>query len=329
MTGSHSVPNWKLVLRIVFLGTPNAAVPTLEALVRAGHDVVSVVTQPDRPAGRSRRPQPPPVKQVALAAGLQVLQPERVRTLSFRRQIEALAPDVLVVVAYGRILGPRLLATPRLGPVNLHFSLLPAYRGAAPVQWALARGEGSTGVTSMQMNERLDEGDVLLQREVPIEPDEHAPALESRLAATGAALMLETLAGLEAGTLDARPQDHERATYAPILTRADGHGDATLEARLLEGRVRGFDPWPGLWFLCRDRRMRVVAARAEEGPPLDAAPGDVIAAPDGGLFLACGAGTRLRLLRVQPEGGRPLAITDAVNGRRIAAGDRFDGPAAS
>ncbi|NIX18796.1 MAG: methionyl-tRNA formyltransferase, partial [Actinobacteria bacterium] len=202
-------------MRVVFLGTPQAAVPTLEALIRSDHEVPLVVTRPDRAVGRSRRPIPPPVKRAATEAGLPVLQPTKVRAPEFRETLASQAPDALMVVAYGRILPRSVLEVPRLGPINVHFSLLPRYRGAAPVQWALARGESRTGVTTMLMSEGLDEGDVLLEREVAIEPGEHAPALESRLAVLGAELALETLTGLAAGRIEPRPQDPERATYAP------------------------------------------------------------------------------------------------------------------
>ena len=207
-------------MRIVFLGTPEAAVPSLEHLVRAGHELALVVTQPDRPAGRSRRPVASPVKRVAQDHGISIGQPEKIRTRSFRESIAALDPDLLVVVAYGRILSRRLLDTPRLGTVNVHFSLLPDYRGAAPVQWALVDGRRETGVTTMLLDERMDEGDLLLQRTVPIHPEEHAPALEERMARLGAGLLIETVDGLEAGTITPRPQDHSAATYARPLTRS-------------------------------------------------------------------------------------------------------------
>jgi methionyl-tRNA formyltransferase len=209
-------------VKVAFLGTPEAAVPSLEAIAGAGHRILLCVTQPDRPSGRSHRPAPPPVKRAATAAGVPVVQPERIRSDEFRTTLAALRPDALVVVAYGKILPRSLLEVAPRGGINLHFSLLPLYRGAAPVQWALARGERVTGVTTMFMNERLDEGDVLLQREVPIERDEHAPALEARLASIGAGVLVETLAALERGGLNARAQDHARASHAPLLYKRDG-----------------------------------------------------------------------------------------------------------
>ncbi|HKQ61459.1 MAG TPA: methionyl-tRNA formyltransferase, partial [Candidatus Polarisedimenticolaceae bacterium] len=276
-------------MRLVFLGTPSAAVPALAALLRAGHEVARVVTQPDRPVGRSRRPAPPPVKQAALDAGLELLQPRRVKDEEFPAALRSAAPELLVVVAYGRILSDAVLELAPRGAINLHFSLLPRYRGAAPVQWALARGETTTGVSTMRIVSRLDAGDVLLQRAVPIAAGEHAPALEQRLAAIGAELLVATLAGLARGELRGTPQDEAQATYAPLLHRADGELDPTLAAPLLEGHVRGFDPWPGSWVRVEPggRRLRLVEARAldERG---EQAPGSVLELRRDGLVVACG-----------------------------------------
>lgn len=311
-------------MRVVFLGTPGAAVPSLEALIEAGHEVVLVVTQPDRPAGRSRRPLPPPVKRTALERGLELFQPARVRDEAFRERLASCRPDVLAVVAYGRILPGRVLALGAGGAVNVHFSLLPAYRGAAPVQWALARGETVTGVTTMLMNEKMDEGDILLQREVAILPGEHAPALEERLAHLGAALLEQTLDGLRTATLVPRPQDHAAATIAPLLSRADGEVSPELEAKKIEGRIRGFDPWPGVWLSRAGRRIRLVEALALEGRNPAAPPGLLTDLTRDGLVMACGAGSRLLLRRVQPEGRRVLAARDAVNGRHLQVGERLE-----
>jgi methionyl-tRNA formyltransferase len=315
-------------VRVVFLGTPDAAVPSLDALIEAGHEPVLVVTQPDRPSGRSRRPLPPPVKRAALAHGLEVFQPTRVRGAAFRERLAADRPDLLVVVAYGRILPARVLALGSAGAVNVHFSLLPAYRGAAPVQWALAGGETVTGVTTMLMNEKMDEGDILLQRETAIEPGEHAPALEHRLAGIGAALLVETLGELGAGTLTPRPQDHARATLAPLLSRADGAIRPDLRAEAIEGRVRGFDPWPGVWLSRGGKRLRLVEARALEGSAPGVPAGSLTELTREGLLMVCGEGTRLLVSRVQPEGGRVLEARDAVNGRHLRAGDRLEAAAA-
>jgi methionyl-tRNA formyltransferase len=311
-------------VRIVFLGTPPTAVPSLETLLDARLRPVLVVTQPDRPAGRGRRPTIPAVKRSALDNGLDVYQPEKVRGRSFRERLQQCRPDLLVVVAYGRILPPRVLELAGLGAVNVHFSLLPRYRGAAPVQWALARGETVTGVTTMLMNERMDEGDVLLAREVPIEDREHAPSLAERLALHGAALLVETIEKLNLGELTPRPQNHEEATVAPLLRREDGEIDPGLDAVEIEGRVRGFDPWPGVWLSRDGRRLRLTEVRALDEEPTPDSPGRLLELRADGMVMACGGGSRLLLESIQPEGKRPLAARDAVNGRQIASGDRLE-----
>jgi methionyl-tRNA formyltransferase len=280
-------------VRVVFLGTPPAAVPTLAALLEAGHAVPLV-------------------------------QPSRLRDEHLREELRATEPDALVVVAYGRILPASLLHLGPLGAINLHFSLLPRYRGAAPVAWALARGETLTGVTTMVMNDQLDAGDLLLQRELPIEPGEHAPALEARLAALGAALLVETLTRLASGAVSPRPQRQELATWAPPLRVADGSVDFDRPASEIEGRVRGFDPWPGTWVRRGGRRMRLVRARTEPGLAEGAVPGLVLRLPDSGLGVVCGGGTVLRLLEIQLEGRRSVPAEAACHGRQIQPGDRLD-----
>jgi len=310
-------------VNVVFLGTPQVAVPSLVALASAGHDLRLVVTQPDRPAGRSGKPVPPPVKREAEARGLVVDQTARVRAKSFVERLRGVDPDVLVVVAYGRILSRAVLDVAPHGAVNLHFSLLPAYRGAAPVQWALANGETTTGVTTMKLNERMDEGDVLLQQDLAIGPDEHAPALQQRLSEVGSPLLVETLARLEAGSLEPRPQDPEGASLAPLLSPADGSIPTSLTAREIVGRVRGFDPWPGVWVRRGGKRLRIVEALELPGSVPDD-PGRVLAMAPEGLILACGEGSRLALRRVQPQGRRVLDVRDAVNGRQILPGDLLE-----
>lgn len=303
--------------------------PTLDALIGAGHRVPLVVSQPDRAVGRSSRLRPPAVKQAAEAHGIEVFQPLRVRNTAFRERLAAARPDALVVVAYGRILTRAVLDLGRLGAVNVHFSLLPAYRGAAPVQWTLARGETLTGVTTMLMNEGMDEGDILLRRELSIEPGEHAPALAGRLASCGAGLLLETLDRLERGALVARAQDHPRATYAPRLSPKDGEYDPGLTAREIEGRVRGFDPWPGLWARIGERRFRLLEAQAVDLSFSGVPPGRVIELRPEGLIVACAADTTLLWTRLQPEGKRALEARDAVNGRHVRPGDQLGRPDAT
>ncbi len=310
-------------MRVVFLGTPESAVPTLTALLAAGHAVPLVVTRPDRPAGRSGAPRPPAVKTAALDANLTVIQPEAVNRPEFREVLVRARPEALVVVAFGKILpGPALDAAPG-GAVNVHFSLLPRYRGAAPVQWALANGEEVTGVTTMLMNARMDEGDILLQRELPIEPGERAPSLTGRLAGVGATLLLEALARLEEGSIERSPQDSAAATYARLLTASDGDLDPGLTAREIDGRVRGFDPWPGVWTCRAGKRIRIVDARAIAGATTADPPGTVIGLDGDALRVACGGGTVLAVHRIQPENRRVMSAREAVNGRHLAAGDRL------
>src|SRR5919205_25236 len=238
-------------MRIIFMGTPESAVPTLRRCVEDGHEVVSVWTQPDRPAGRGNRLKAPPVKEYALSKGLRVLQPSKIKTEESLALFNAEPFDAAVVVAYGRILPPTFLRAPRLGCVNVHFSLLPKYRGAAPVNWALVRGETVTGVTTMLMDEGLDTGDVLLQRPTPIEEGETAPQLLERLSHTGAELLSETLARF--GEIEPRPQTDAEATLAPILRREDGLIEWTSTASDIERRVRGFQPWPNAYTTYKGR----------------------------------------------------------------------------
>jgi len=312
-------------VRAVFLGTPDCAVPTLEALLDAGHEIPLVVTRPDRPVGRSARPKPPPVKQAALAHGLDVIQPHRIRGEEFQERLQAARPEVLVVLAYGKILPLAVLGIPSLGPVNVHFSLLPRYRGAAPVQWALANAEETTGVTTMHMSEGMDEGDILLSQEILIETGEHAPALLQRMSRIGASLLLRTLEGLGTGAIEPRPQDAADATHAPRLRREDGILDFTLRARKIEGRVRGFDPWPGVWAEKAGRRIRILECKAIVGSSRGDPAGHVKALEDEALVVVCGEDSLLAVHAVQPEGRRALTARDAVNGRQLAPGDRLEG----
>lgn len=308
------------------MGTPETALPSLDAILAAGHDVTLVCTQPDRPVGRKKEPQASPVKQFAVARNLRLIQPEKVRTPQFFKVLEGADPDVLAVVAYGRILTRSVLDVARHGAINLHFSLLPALRGAAPVQWALARSELETGVTTFRIDEGLDTGDLLAQRRVAIAPGEHAPGLLGRLAVEGASLLVETFAGLEAGSMTPRPQDHARATVAPILTREDGRWDETWTARQLEGRVRGFDPWPGVWAVRAGKRLRIAGATSLPGASSDVDAGTVLSSEVEGVRVACADGTIAIVDSVQPEGGRAMTAREAVNGRLLCPGDRIERP---
>ena len=309
-------------MRLAFLGTGRFAVPSLEAVLDAGHDVVALVTQPDRESGRGRELAPPPTKLVALARGLTVQQPRRIRLPEAVEALAALAPEILVVVAYGQILPPAVLGLAPRGAVNVHASLLPLYRGAAPIQWAVARGASETGVTTMQLDEGLDTGPILLARATPIGPDETAGELQERLAALGATLLLETLAGLAAHRLEPRPQDHARATLAPILRKEDGRVDWSLAARELGWRVRGFHPWPGMTAAWQGRGLKLL--RVAEALPGPGEPGQVLAVEAQGVVVGCGGGSRLRLVEVQPESRRAMPAGAWAAGARVRPGDRFD-----
>ncbi len=310
-------------MRIVFMGSSEFACPTLEAMLRSGLDsIAAVITQPDRPKGRSLHVSPCPVK-AKLGDRLPVLAPPRVNTPEALAQIHALQPDLLVVVSYGQILGPALLALPPLGCVNLHGSLLPRYRGAAPIQWAIAHGERTTGVTTMYMNARMDEGDIILQRELPIGPDDTAATMHDRLAAAGAPLVMETLEAFRRGAVPRRPQDPRFATYAPKLRKEDGLIDWAVSAAEIVSRVRGFNPWPCAccgWPPGSGRLLRVLRAQAEDrsGAP---APGEVIETR-GGPLVRAGHGA-VRLLEVQPEGGKRMSGEAFVCGHPLSVGSVF------
>ncbi len=315
--------------RVVFCGTPRFAVPTLEALLAAGYEVPLVVTQPDRPVGRTQRLAAPPVKQIALAADLAVAQPEKIRNNpEFRAQLEAIAPDAIVVVAYGRIIPPWMLALPRLGCINLHASLLPKYRGAAPIQWAVAMGETFTGNTTMLLEEGLDTGPVLLQKALAIGPDQTAADLFDELAQGGAPMVIETLAGLSSGTIEPRAQDHSRATLAPLLDREDGRMDFAARTAIdLKNRWRGFQPWPGAFTMLEGKKFIVhrmaVADALSFAAPASAEPGQIVVENDR-LMVACAQGTWLELLEVQLEGKKRLTAAEFLRGAQFAAGARFD-----
>jgi methionyl-tRNA formyltransferase len=299
-------------MRLVFCGTPLFAVPTLQQLLSAGHTIELVVTQPDRVRGRDQDPSPPPVKVLAGEAGLLVEQPEKIKNNSdLRARLEAIAPDAIIVVAYGRIIPEWMLNLPRWGNLNLHASLLPKYRGAAPIQWAVANGETVTGATTMRIDQGLDTGDILLQRTLAIEPDQTAERLFPLLARSGASLMLETLAGLEAGTIQPMPQDNAGASLAPILRREDALVDFAQPAGQIYNRWRGFQPWPGAYTFFRGRKLtlhRIMPAGATHIPP-----GELVVERDR-LFVAAGSATRLELLEVQVEGKRRLPAADFLRG---------------
>ena len=312
-------------LKLVFCGTPQFAVPTLEALLAAGHAIPLVVSQPDRPVGREQQLTAPPVKQTALAAGLPVTQPEKIRNnTELRAQLESIAPDAIVVVAYGRIVPPWMLALPRLGCINLHASLLPRYRGAAPIQWSVANGDAFTGNTTMLLEEGLDTGPILLQQTHAIAPHQTAADLFQVLASAGASLVVETLAGLHDGRIRPQPQNHSFATFAPLLTRDDARMDfAGRSAHELYNRWRGFQPWPGAFTAFHGKKL-IVPRMAVAAEPAAANSGVVepgrICVQDNHLLVACAGNTWLELIEVQLEGKKRMAAADFLNGHGIAAG---------
>jgi methionyl-tRNA formyltransferase len=304
----------------VFCGTPRFAVPTLEALVHAGFPVRLVVTQPDKPRGRGLALAPSPVKQSALALDLPVAQPESIKNDDeFRSRLIGLKPDAIIVVGYGRIIPQWMIDLPPLGNLNVHASLLPKYRGAAPIQWAIARGESTTGVTTMRIDAGLDTGDILLQREIPIQPSDTAETLAPTLAAIGANLMIDTLRGLQAGTISPCPQDDREATLAPILKKEDGRIDFRRTAQEVCNRLRGFQPWPGAFTTFRSRNLHLWDAAAS---PRSLPAGELLVDRDL-LFVGCGGGTALTLLEVQPEGKKHMAVRDFVHGYRPQSGEKL------
>ena len=309
-------------MNVVFMGTPDFASRILERLLKGPHPVVGVVCQPDRVRGRRREPQPPPVKTLALTKGLDVYQPRSLRR-RFIEWLDTRRADAVLVAAYGRLLPAPVLEHPRLGCLNVHPSLLPLYRGPAPIQWALANGDAQTGVTIMQMDAGMDTGDVLAQIKVPLVPEDTGDILHDRLADLGADLLLGTLDALESGPLAAAPQDDALASHAPMLTRESGRVDWTLPASRLEPRVRGFHPWPGSWTRFRGKVLKLFPPTTVGRSDRNQAPGTLLGLdPDRGLGVACRDGV-LWLKTVQAEGKKPVAVRDFVNGARLKAGESF------
>jgi methionyl-tRNA formyltransferase len=301
-------------MKLVYLGTPAFAVPSLERVVDAGHDVAAVFTQPDRPKGRGQKDAMSPVKEVALRLGLTVHQPERVRRPEVVEQLRAMAPDAMVIVGYGQIIPQTILDIPPQGIINVHASLLPKYRGAAPIQWAIARGEKTTGVTTMRIDAGLDTGAMLLKWETAIGEDETAVELGSRLAPAGADLLVRTLAAL--GTIEPEAQDDAQATLAPILKRDDGHIDWTMTAQEILNRARGFQPWPGAYGFLRGQRFHVWRGATAE---LELSAGALLAEGKR-LFVGCGGGA-IELLEIQVEGRKRMAAAAFLNGFSVTAGE--------
>jgi len=305
-------------MELIFLGTPAFAVPTLEKLLDAGHIVLTVITQPDRPKGRGQALSTSPVKEAALRRGLAVFQPERIRRPEVLERLKTFEVDAMVVVGYGQIIPQSIIDLPRHGIINVHGSLLPKYRGAAPVQWAIANGETVTGVTTMRIDAGLDTGDMLLRSETPIGPQENAIELGSRLAVLGADLLVETLAGI--ADIAPEKQDPSQASYAPILKKEDGRIDWTLPATAIHNRVRGLLPWPGAYTTFRGQTLNVWKSRTREGEIKN--PGLVVSAGKS-LQVGCGGGTALELLEVQLEGKKRITGRDFANGQRLQENESF------
>lgn len=304
------------MLRVVFMGTPDFAVPCLNALIDAGHDIIAVVTQPDRPKGRGKQLRPSPVKQTALDNQLAILQPGNVKDPAFVQEISDLAPDIIVVVAYGQILPKHLLELPRQGCINVHASLLPKYRGAAPIHWAIINGEQKTGVTTMYMDVGMDTGDMLLKAETVIGPEDTTGLLHDKLMIDGAKLLLKTLSLIETGQAVRIPQDHTSATYAPLLTREIERIDWHLSAQEIHNRIRGLSPWPGAYCLYKEKSLKLCTARVANINALSGMkqqPGRIHAITSDGVIVEAGVGA-IELLELQPECRQRMNARDCASG---------------
>jgi methionyl-tRNA formyltransferase len=310
-------------MRVVFLGTPEFAVPTLDALASASHEIIAVYTQPDRPKGRGGQVSASPVKNAAIRLRLPIFQPERIRRPENVSMLAALVPDAMVVVGYGQIIPQSIIDIPRFGILNVHASLLPKYRGAAPIQWAIANGEQQTGVTIMRIDAGLDTGDMLLKWSTEILPDDTAPALSARMAVAGASLLIEALKQVEAGTAEYVPQNDAEASHAPILKKEDGRVDWAKDATTIYNRLRGFAPWPGAYSTFRSRTLHILKAapRDAETPGIPGA----LYRDKRRLFAACGGNTSLELLEVQLEGKKRMSAADFLNGYLLETGEVLGG----
>lgn len=309
-------------MRLIFCGTPQFAVPTLKHLLgKPDFEVIAVITQPDRPRGRGRQLSVSPVKEVALAANLPVHQPEKIRAPEVQQLLEKVAPDVIAIIAYGQIVPARLLAIPKHGWINLHASLLPKYRGAAPLNWVIANGETRSGLTTMRIDAGMDTGDLILQQKTPIAPDETTPQLAERLAKLGASLMVDSLRGLQAETLTPKAQDHSAATFARLLKKEDGLIDWRQSAQVIYNRMRGFTPWPGAYAHFRASTCHLF------GEPVSnlesaARPGTILY--DGREFIvACGQQSFFRVSHVKQEGRKQVSAIEFANGSRLQSGEQF------
>ncbi len=329
----RTCPAGLLLMRLIFCGTPQFAVPTLKHLLaQPDFEIAAVITQPDRPRGRGHEVSFSPVKETAQAAGIPVHQPEKIRAPESQTLLQSLAPDAIVIIAYGQIIPARLLSIPKLGWINLHASLLPKYRGAAPINWAIVHGETKTGVTSMRIDAGMDTGEMLLQKELEIAPTETAPELAERMSEMGAPLMAETLRGIAAGTVLPHAQDHAQASSAPMLKKEIGLINWSLTAPEIFNRIRGFAPWPGAYTSFRGQTCHIwgepisnLSADQIPPQPQDALPGSLHASRNS-LSVACGGTTYLRLLAVKLEGRKQVSALEFANGARLLPGERFGQP---
>jgi methionyl-tRNA formyltransferase len=313
-------------MRIVFCGTPQFAVPTLKHLLtQPDFEILAVFTQPDRPRGRGQEISLSPVKEAALAADLPVHQPEKIRDPNSQELLQALAPECIVIIAYGQIIPARLLPIPKLGWINLHASLLPKYRGAAPINWAIANGETSTGVTSMRIDAGMDTGDMLLKNELAIGPAETAPEITARLSEAGVPVMMNTLRGLAAASIRPQPQDHSQATAAPLLKKEDGRILWSRPAQQIYNRMRGFDPWPGAFSVFRGQTCQVWGEPVSNQQEHKRLPGEFFF-DSTNLLVACGEGSAIRILCVKQEGRKRITAAEFSNGARLQLGERFETP---
>jgi methionyl-tRNA formyltransferase len=307
-------------MRIIYMGTPAFAVPPLQALITAGHDVVGAVTRIDKPAGRGKVLTPPAVKVAAEQAGVPVLQPKRVRTPESVAAIQEMGPDVIVVAAYGQILPREILTLPKYGCVNIHASLLPAYRGAAPINWSIINGDARTGITIMQMDEGMDTGGILAQESIPIGPNDTAGDLTAKLSELGSWLIVDILSRIELGGLTAVPQDNSKATMAPLLKKDDGRIDWTMSAKKIHDRVRGLSPWPGAHGWLNGKLIKIIGTEAVKG---SGEPGVLYESGKDGLTIGTGSGL-LRIVAIQPEGKKPMSAAEFLRGHRGSVGKKLE-----
>lgn len=318
-------------MRILFMGTPEFAVPSLEALAKSGHEIIGVVTQPDRPKGRGQKLTPSPVKVVALDAGVIVYQPEKIKTPEFVEQLKSLSPDLIVVVAFGQLLSKEILEIPKYGCINVHASLLPQYRGAAPIHWAVINGETETGITIMQMDEGLDSGDSIISGAIPIEPEDTTGIIHDRLTQLGAQLLVKAVGMISNGTAVKTPQNHEKATYAPLLTKATEKIDWSQAPREVCNLVRGLNPWPGAYTTLGDKVLKIwlaqlcdVSAIAGLPPAIsDTAAGEVVGRVPGAGFAVAAGGGYVVVTDVQLQGSKKLKAEEFMRGHNINKGIRL------